>query len=116
MPNPVVHFEVLGQDAEATQAFYAKIFDWPMEKVMDAYAMVRPVGEDGIAGGVGSTMGNGPGHSTFYVEVDDLQATLDAIEAAGGSTVQPPMDVPNGPSIALFNDPDGNLVGIVKTS
>ncbi len=43
-----------------------------------------------------------PGHSTFYVEVGDLQATLDAIEAAGGSTVQPPMDIPNGPSIALF--------------
>ena len=54
------------------------------------------------------------GHSTFYVEVDDLQAKLDAIEAAGGSTVQPPMDVPNGPSIALFKDPDGNLVGLVK--
>jgi uncharacterized protein len=115
MANPVVHFEVLGKDAEATQAFYAKIFDWPMEKVMDTYAMVRPDGENAIAGGVGATMPGTPGHSTFYVEVDDLQATLDAIEVAGGSTVQPPMDVPNGPSIALFNDPDGNLVGLVKT-
>jgi predicted enzyme related to lactoylglutathione lyase len=114
MANPVVHFEVLGKDAEATQAFYAKIFDWPMEKVMDTYAMVRPSGEDAIAGGVGATMPGTPGHSTFYVEVDDLQATLDAIEAAGGSTVQPPMDVPNGPSIALFKDPDENLVGLVK--
>jgi uncharacterized protein len=114
MPNPVVHFEVLGQDAEATQSFYATIFDWPMEKVMDAYAMVKPVGEEGIAGGVGSAMDNGPGHSTFYVEVEDLQTTLSAVEAAGGSIVQPPMDVPNGPSIALFKDPDGNLVGLVK--
>ncbi len=116
MANPVVHFEVLGKDAEATQAFYAKIFDWPMEKVMDTYAMVRPDGENAIAGGVGATMQGTPGHSTFYVEVDDLQATLDAVKAAGGSTVQPPMDVPNGPSIALFKDPDGNLVGLVKTS
>jgi uncharacterized protein len=115
MPNRVVHFEVLGKDADAAQAFYAKIFDWPMEKVMDTYAIVRPDGENGIAGGVGATMQGAPGHSTFYVEVDDLQATLDAIEAAGGSTVQPPMDVPNGPSIALFKDPDGNLVGLVKT-
>jgi predicted enzyme related to lactoylglutathione lyase len=114
MPNPVVHFEVLGKDAEATQGFYAKIFDWPMEKVMDTYAMVKPGGETGIAGGVGAMMQGAPGHSTFYVEVDDLQAKLDAIEAAGGSTVQPPMDVPNGPSIALFKDPDGNLVGLVK--
>ncbi len=115
MPNPVVHFEVLGKDAQATESFYAGVFDWPMDKVMDGYAMVRPVGEEGIAGGVGAMPGS-TGHSTFYVEVDDLQATLDKIEAAGGSTVQPPMDIPNGPSIALFNDPDGNLVGIVKTS
>lgn len=114
MPNPVVHFEVLGKDAKALQSFYAKIFDWPMEPVMDTYAMVRPEGEKGIAGGVGATMEGAPGHTTFYVEVDDLQATLDQIEAAGGSTVQPPMDVPNGPSIALFRDPDGNLVGLVK--
>jgi predicted enzyme related to lactoylglutathione lyase len=114
MPNPVVHFEVLGKDAETTQSFYANIFDWPMEKVMDSYAMVKTGGDTGIPGGVGSAMGDSPGHSTFYVEVDDLQATLDAIEAAGGSTAQPPMDVPNGPSIALFRDPDGNLVGLVK--
>lgn len=114
MPNPVVHFEVLGKDTEATQSFYASIFDWPMEKVMDSYAMVKPGGETGINGGVGATMSGAPGHSTFYVEVDDLQATLEKIEAAGGSTVQPPMDVPNGPSIALFRDPDGNLVGLVK--
>ena len=39
MPNPVVHFEILGKDTEATQSFYASIFDWPMEKVMDTYAM-----------------------------------------------------------------------------
>lgn len=114
MPNPVVHFEVLGKDAKALQGFYAKIFDWPMEPVMETYAMVRPEGDKGIVGGVGSTMEGSPGHTTFYVEVDDLQATLDQIEAAGGSTVQPPMDVPNGPSIALFRDPDGNLVGLVK--
>ncbi len=115
MPNPVVHFEILGKDTEATQSFYANIFDWPMEKVMDSYAMVKPVGDDGIAGGVGGGMGGSDGHSTFYVEVDDLQATLDAVETAGGSTAQPPMDIPNGPSIALFRDPDGNLVGLVKT-
>jgi uncharacterized protein len=115
MPNPVVHFEVLGKDAETTQSFYSKIFDWPMEKVMDTYAMVKPGADTGINGGVGATMSpDTPGHSTFYVEVDDLQATLEEVEASGGSTVQPPMDIPNGPSIALFRDPDGNLVGLVK--
>ena len=32
----------------------------------------------------------------------------------GGSTVQEPMDVPGGPTIALFADPEGHVVGLVK--
>jgi predicted enzyme related to lactoylglutathione lyase len=51
---------------------------------------------------------------TFYVEVDDLAKALEQIESAGGRTIQPPMDVPNGPSIALFADPEGHVVGLVK--
>ena len=28
MPNPVVHFEILGPDAVKTQAFYRDLFGW----------------------------------------------------------------------------------------
>jgi predicted enzyme related to lactoylglutathione lyase len=114
MPNPVVHFEVLGKDAEALQGFYGKVFDWELNPVMPTYAMVSKGAEAGIAGGVGSAPDGSAGHVTFYVEVDDLAKALEQIEAAGGRTVQPPMDVPNGPSIALFADPEGHVVGLVK--
>jgi uncharacterized protein len=114
MPNPVVHFEVLGKDAEALSRFYGDTFQWEMQSVMPTYAMARTGGEGEIAGGVGSTPDGSPGHVTFYVQVDDLQAALEKIAANGGSTVQPPMDVPNGPSIALFADPEGHVVGLVK--
>jgi uncharacterized protein len=113
MPNPVVHFEVLGKDADALQAFYGKVFDWELSPVMPTYAMVTKQA-DGIAGGVGSTPDGSEGHVTFYVQVDDLAAALEQIEAAGGRTIQPPMDVPDGPSIALFADPEGHVVGLVK--
>jgi predicted enzyme related to lactoylglutathione lyase len=53
---------------------------------------------------------------TFYVEVDDLASALEQIESAGGRTVQPPMDVPGGPTIALFADPEGHVVGLVKSA
>jgi len=43
MPNPVVHFEVLGKDAEALQAFYGKVFDWELNPVMPTYAMVAVI-------------------------------------------------------------------------
>jgi predicted enzyme related to lactoylglutathione lyase len=114
MPNPVVHFEVLGKDAEALARFYGDTFEWDMQSVMPTYSMARPVGEDGIGGGIGSTP-ESDGHVTFYVEVEDPQATLEKIAANGGRTVQPPMDVPGGPTIALFADPEGHVVGLVKS-
>jgi predicted enzyme related to lactoylglutathione lyase len=32
----------------------------------------------------------------------------------GGQTVMQPFDVPGGPTIAQFRDPEGNLIGLVK--
>jgi predicted enzyme related to lactoylglutathione lyase len=28
--------------------------------------------------------------------------------------VQEPMDIPGGPSVAMFADPQGNVIGLVK--
>ena len=114
MPNPVTHFEVLGNDAAALQRFYGEAFGWPMQDVMDgAYYMVNPGDDQGINGGVGSAQG-GQGHVTFYVEVEDPAAALEKISGLGGRTVQEPMDVPGGPTIALFADPEGHVIGLVK--
>jgi len=52
---------------------------------------------------------------TFYVEVDDPAAALEKIAQLGGKTVQEPVDVPNGPTIALFADPEGHTIGLVKS-
>jgi uncharacterized protein len=115
MPHPVVHFEVLGSDAEALSRFYQQTFQWDMDPVMETYSMVKP-DEGSIPGGVGAAPEGSPGHVTFYIEVEDLQASLDQVAANGGSTVAPPMDVPGGPSIALFADPEGHVIGLVKSS
>ena len=48
------------------------------------------------------------------MQVDDLKAYLDKVESMGGKTVMPPMDIPGGPTLALFADPEGNVVGMVK--
>jgi predicted enzyme related to lactoylglutathione lyase len=110
MPNPVTHFEVLGQDAGALQSFYGQAFGWELDEMMDgAYYMARP--GSGIDGGVGQAPEGQPGHVTFYVQVDDPAAALARIEELGGRTLQPPMDVPGGPTIA---NPEGHMVGLVK--
>jgi uncharacterized protein len=114
MGNPVTHFEVLGTDGNALQRFYGEAFGWQMQDVADgSYYMANPGAENGINGGVGAAP-EGRGHVTFYVEVDDPAAALERVSELGGTTVQPPMDVPNGPTIALFADPEGHVVGLVK--
>ena len=50
---------------------------------------------------------------TFYIQVDDIAAALEKVAKLGGKTVMGPMDVPDGPTLALFNDPQGNTVGLV---
>ncbi|HEX3540823.1 MAG TPA: VOC family protein [Acidimicrobiales bacterium] len=113
MAYPVTHFEIIGTDAAALQTFYRDTFDWTIDANNPVnYGMVAAA-EGGISGGVGPSMDGKP-TINFYIEVPDLAAALKDVEAHGGKTVMPPMDVPGGPSIAMFNDPEGNRIGLVK--
>jgi len=114
MANPVGWFEVLGPDGAALQRFYADAFGWQVDADNEMnYGMVAAQ-EGSIGGGVAGSP-DGQAYATFYIAVPDLQAALDRVGKLGGSTVTPPMDVPDGPSIAFFTDPAGNRIGLMKT-
>ncbi|HEY6537708.1 MAG TPA: VOC family protein [Candidatus Dormibacteraeota bacterium] len=116
MAKPVVHFEVVGRDAEALQHFYSAVFGWDMQQVMPGYALVHAGAEGGIDGGVGGDPGGGAGRVTFYVQVEDLEGTLDEVKKLGGKTAMEPDEVPNGPRLALFEDPEGHLIGLTTAT
>ena len=110
MGQPVVHFEICGRDGAKLHAYYAELFGWKIDANNPMnYGMVH--NEQGIGGGVGQ--GDKPS-LTFYIEVPDPAAALKQAEAAGAKVVMPVMDVPGGPTIAQFSDPEGNVVGIMK--
>lgn len=113
MGAPVMWFEVVGNDRELLQDFYSQLFDWELDVREEMnYAMVD--NGAGIPGGIGSPPPGGDAHgTTWYVAVDDLQAALDKAEELGGKTVMPPMDLPQV-SLALFDDPEGHRVGLMK--
>jgi predicted enzyme related to lactoylglutathione lyase len=113
MGNAVTHFEIVGADAEALQSFYRDAFGWEMKASVPGYAMAM-TGAAGINGGVGTLPGPARSHVTVYVESDDPAADLGRIEALGGTTVLPATAIPNGPTIALFADPEGHVVGLAK--
>ena len=113
MSNPVTHFEILGKDGERSQKFYASLFGWNVDASNEMkYGMVSAPDGKGIGGGVAAAMDKPM--VTVYVEVADLAATLKTAESLGGKTIMPPMDVPGGPKLAQFSDPDGNVIGLTQ--
>ena len=113
MAHSVVHFEILGPDGPGLQKYYADLFGWEIDANNPAnYGMVSPLAP-GIGGGVGPSQDGTP-FVTVYVNTDDLQASLDKAVSLGGTKVMDPTDIPGGPSIAMFTDPQGNMLGLVK--
>ena len=118
MGNPVVWFEVMGKDGAKLRSFYGDLFGWSYEDVegMD-YGMVQGASAENmpsIPGGIGTAPQGAPNYQTFYVGVDDIPAALDRAESLGGTKLVEPMDLPMGGKIAIFSDPEGNMIGLFK--
>ncbi|HUZ01551.1 MAG TPA: VOC family protein [Thermomicrobiaceae bacterium] len=113
MPNPVVHWEISGPNAQVLQPFYEQLFGWKIDADNPyQYGMVDTLSSEGIAGGIGP--GEGPNRVTIYVQVPDLQAALDKAESLGAKTVMEPTEIPGAVTMAMFTDPEGNVMGIIK--
>ena len=115
MARPVVHFEVIGKDGAGLRSFYSELFGWTINA--DNPLNYGTVQADG--GGIGGGIGVGPegyaGHVTFYVGVPDVEAALAQAESLGGSRTMGPEKVMEDIEIGLFQDPEGHLIGVVKT-
>jgi uncharacterized protein len=122
MGQPVVHFEVLAKDAAKLQGYYADLFGWEIDSNNPVnYGIVARDGNVnadgvGIGGGIGAGPEGYPGHATFYVEVPDVEAALSRAESLGGSRMMGPETVMEGVEIGLFADPEGHLVGVVRSA
>ena len=120
MGQPVIHFEVIGKDADGLRSYYGELFGWKFDadNPMNYGSVARDenVNADGI--GIGGGVGAGPegydGHATFYVEVPDVEAALAKAESLGGSRMMGPMKVTEDVEIGQLSDPEGNMVGVVK--
>lgn len=114
MGSPVVHFEITGKDPGKLQQFYGELFDWHIDASNPMnYGVVDTHAGSGIGGGIGAAQGQN--QVTFYIEVDDPQTYLSRVEAKGGKTVVPVTTIPDMVTFALFADPEGNVVGLVKS-
>jgi predicted enzyme related to lactoylglutathione lyase len=115
MGHKIVHFEIMGKDAVRLQKFYAELFDWKIGEPaaeMGFYGLVD-ADSSGLPGGIGQDPTGTP-RTTIYVQVPDLQATLDQAVARGGKVMMPPTEIPGIVTMAMFGDPEGNVIGLIK--
>ncbi len=112
MPNPVVHFEILGPDGDQLQRFYGEMFGWTINADNPMSYGLVDTGGSGINGGIGKAE---VPLATIYIEVDDPALYLEKVVAAGAEMVQDVTEIPGMVTFAQFRDPAGNIVGLVKS-
>ena len=111
MPAPIAHLEFRSFDFARTSAFYAKVFDWQTQLNATSTYMKLDADNGPSAGWVRAELSQAPG-PLAYVVVDDLATTLAEVERQGGRILVPKLAFAGGGEVALFADPDGNVVGI----
>jgi uncharacterized protein len=115
MGNRITHFEIGAADKQQLVSFYRDLFGWRMDEIADGYTMVDTQAGDGINGGIGRSSDGTPWVS-FYVGDPDPEGLLARAQAAGGTgTVVPVTEIEGFGAFAMFKDPDGNLVGIMRS-
>ena len=109
----ICYIELPAKDIQQSADFYRKVFGWNIRTRGDgAVAFDDTVGE--VSGSF--VRGRSP-HSTigliFYIMVDSVASTLEAVVASGGQIVQPIGG--DAPEItARFRDPGGNTIGLYQ--
>jgi predicted enzyme related to lactoylglutathione lyase len=114
MGSPVVHAEIRSVDPDATRAFFGELFGWtyPSEGAFPGYTFVETGVPDALYTAISPDQGEG-NLVTFFVAVEDMDASISKTEQLGGRLVQKPVEVP-GVRFALIADPQGNVVGLAQ--
>lgn len=118
-PNGVPSWiDLATPDPAASKQFYGALFGWefddqPTDQDGVDYTMAQHRGRS--AAGMMQlspqmAAGGMPPVWSTYIAVDDLDATVAMVDAAGGAVMQPPMDVMEAGRMAVIADPSGAVV------
>ena len=120
MPK-VVHFELPFDDAARANKFYADVFGWESSKFEggpEDYYLQQTGGDDepyGIGGAlIERTAALNRGGTLVVLGVDDLDAYIGKVTAAGAEIVTPRTSIPGVGYFANFRDTEGNVVGMFQ--
>ena len=118
MGYPVVHFEINTASRPELARFYAEALAWTALPDGDDYVQIQTngvcagTGAPGIDGGIGPSE-PGDDFVTFYIQVPDVAETLAQVVELGAE-VDLPVTGAGRIVFAIFRDPAGNRIGLVR--
>ncbi|MDQ3077845.1 MAG: VOC family protein [Pseudomonadota bacterium] len=114
-PGGFIWYELISPDPAASKKFYDAVAGWDIQLDQVApdidYRMIKR-SDGGNAGGVltlTDEMRAGGGRPVWlgYLDVRDVDATVEAIRADGGQVMMPPWDQPGVGRLAMVSSPEG---------
>lgn len=113
--NRVVHFEIPANQPEALTKFYSEVFGWKFQKASlpgPEYWLCE-TGSDG-PGINGAVMKRQDPRQPWmnYVDVANIDATLEQAINLGAKIALPKTPVPGVGALAAIIDPEGNICGL----
>ena len=115
MPNihhAISYVEIGVTDLPAARQFYEAAFGWEFNDYGGAYAGIKAPDGNGEIGGLNPSSAPGTSGSPLILLFSkDLDATVNAVTAAGGSIAAHPYEYPGGRRFE-FTDPSGNRLGV----
>jgi predicted enzyme related to lactoylglutathione lyase len=116
MPTKLAHFAINADDVPRAKRFYEQVFGWTFDPwgPPDFYQIKNA----GVLGALQGRRELEPGVRMVGYEatlgVDDLKATIAAVEANGGRILMPPYRIEGVGELIYFEDSEGNFVGAMQ--
>jgi uncharacterized protein len=124
--SSVVHFEMPYDDRERMAKFYQDAFGWQTRMLgeeMGNYVLATTTESDesgpqkpgAINGGFFPKKPDWPAqHPSVVIAVDDIQAAMNKVAAAGGKVLGEPVAIPGVGQYVAFFDTEGNRVSMLQ--
>ncbi|MER9689264.1 VOC family protein [Mesorhizobium sp. M0139] len=96
-----------GATLDSVKAFYSAAFSWSFTDYGPTYSGFG----EGLDGGFQADAAEAPAKPLPVLYSQDLEATLDVVESAGGTIVKPIFSFPGGRRFH-FTDPAGNELAV----
>jgi predicted enzyme related to lactoylglutathione lyase len=112
----IIWHDLVTQDMAAAKRFYGEIFGWTFRDVPIGGGQYALASLDGtpVAGIITAPAGARVAQWVSYFSVEDVDASLDVVKAAGGKVWLGPVEIPGRGRAALVTDGEGAPLAIAR--